>query len=83
MRRLVINENEKKEILRKYGLIVERTISELPQGIQTAIKSLQSKGINITDDNINKEFSQKKIFEKVDQYCSKEENSIDLKEINN
>lgn len=32
---------------------------------------------------INKEFSQKKIFEKVDQYCSKEENSIDLKEINN
>ena len=58
MRRLVINENEKKEILRKYGLIVERTISELPQEIQTAIKSLQSKGINITDDNINKEFSQ-------------------------
>ena len=56
MRRLIINENEKKDILRKYGLLVERKISELPQDIQDAIKSLKSQGINISDENIEREF---------------------------
>lgn len=58
MRRLIINEDEKKDILRKYGLLVERKISELPQDIQDAIKSLQSQGIDISDENIEKEFTQ-------------------------
>jgi len=58
MKRLIITEQEKRNILSRYGLITERTISELPQDIQSAIQSLQSMGVNVSDSNIDKEFGQ-------------------------
>lgn len=63
MGRLLITENEKKEILRKYGIITEITISQLPQDIQAAINSLKTQyGLDITDANIQKEIDQEGNF---------------------
>ena len=63
MSRLIITENEKKDILKRYGIITETTISQLPQDIQAAINSLKTQyGLDITDANIQKEIDQEGNF---------------------
>jgi LAS superfamily LD-carboxypeptidase LdcB/peptidoglycan hydrolase-like protein with peptidoglycan-binding domain len=63
MARLLITENERKEILTKYGIITETTISQLPQDIQTAINTLKTQySLDITDANIQKELDQEGNF---------------------
>ena len=66
MGRLLITENERKEILTKYGVIDESTmtISQLPPAIRAAINSLNKPPYNlgIKDKHIQKEFDQEGNF---------------------
>jgi LAS superfamily LD-carboxypeptidase LdcB/peptidoglycan hydrolase-like protein with peptidoglycan-binding domain len=59
MKRLIISESEKNDILKKYGLLTEKVNRNLPPSIKSALSSVESKyGVTINDNHVDDEMSQ-------------------------
>jgi LAS superfamily LD-carboxypeptidase LdcB len=65
VKKLIITESDRENILKMYGLLNEGIREQLPSDIQKAIKKVEDKyGVKITEDNLSAERNQ----EKVDYY---------------
>jgi len=59
MGKLIISESEKNDILKKYGLLIEKVNKDLPSDIKSALSRVESKyNVTITDSNVNDELKQ-------------------------
>ena len=59
MKKFIILESEKKEILNRYGLINEKVSRDLPSDIKNALSSVERKyGVTIDDSHVDKEMDQ-------------------------
>jgi LAS superfamily LD-carboxypeptidase LdcB/peptidoglycan hydrolase-like protein with peptidoglycan-binding domain len=59
MKKFIILESEKKEILNRYGLINEKVSRDLPSDIKNALSSVEKKyGVTIDDSHVDKEMDQ-------------------------